>query len=111
VSAAEKKPSVVKKVSDGDFKNCVLESDVPVLVDFYADWCGPCRVLDPTLNELARETEEARIVKVNIDDSPKLAAKYGVRSIPAFRVFRKGKVTMRHVGSATMAQLKAMLRK
>jgi thioredoxin 1 len=79
------------------------------LVDFYADWCGPCRALSPTLDEIARETPGVRVVKVNIDRSPELAARYQVSSIPALRVFQQGKVTATHVGLATKERLQSLL--
>jgi thioredoxin 1 len=99
----------VRKATTDSFDELVLKSPVPVLVDFYADWCGPCRTLSPTLDELARETPDVRIVKVNIDRSPELAARYRVSSIPALRVFQQGKVTARHVGLANKEQIQSLL--
>jgi thioredoxin 1 len=83
----------------------VLDSEVPVIVDFYAEWCGPCKKLAPTLDAFARETAAARVVKVNIDDSPRLARTYGVRSVPSLLVFDQGKVVARHVGLASKPEL------
>jgi thioredoxin 1 len=91
-----------------DFEQIVLASDAPVLVDFYADWCLPCQMLAPTLDELARETPNARIVKVNVDESPELAAQFGVNSIPALAVFKGGNLVAKRVGvldKASMIQL------
>jgi thioredoxin 1 len=99
----------VSEVTSDSFDHVVLQSDVPVLVDFYADWCGPCRALAPTLVELAREVPDVRVVKVNIDESPDLAARYQVSSIPSLRVFQGGGVTARHLGSASKERLKALL--
>ncbi len=99
----------VEHAGDGDFAAKVLQSDVPVLVDFYADWCGPCQRLAPTLEQLARETPDARIVKVDVDRSPELAMQYGVSSIPSLAVFKDGQVTAQHVGLASKEQLKALL--
>lgn len=94
-----------------DFAQTVLQSEVPVLVDFYADWCGPCQRLAPTLDELAHEMLGAKIVKVNVDESPELAMQYGVSSIPALAVFKDGRITAQHIGLASKDQLKALLRR
>jgi len=94
-----------------NFESLVLNSEVPVLVDFYADWCGPCRMLAPVLDELAAEVDDARIVKVNVDESPELAQRYGVSSIPSLKVFQQGRVSAQHAGLASKAQLKALLTK
>ena len=99
----------VKHANEADFAKIVLNSDVPVLVDFYADWCGPCKMIAPILEELARETTDAKIIKVNVDHSPKLAARYRINSIPSLKVFRGGRVVDQHVGLANKAQLKSML--
>ncbi len=92
-----------------DFAEKVLRSEVPVLVDFYADWCGPCRALAPVLEELARELPQARIVKVNVDQAPDLAAQYGVSAIPTLLVFKNGSVVNEHMGLASKASLKSWL--
>jgi thioredoxin 1 len=99
----------VHHVSKTEFVEQVLESKVPVLVDFYADWCGPCRLLSPVLDELAQETPEAKIVKVNIDQSPKIAAQYRVNSIPTLVLFEQGKPISQVVGLAPKQTLKKML--
>ncbi len=101
--------SQIQHADETTFDSVVLKSAVPVLVDFYADWCGPCRSLGPTLVELAEETPDAKIVKVNVDESPNLAAEYGVDSIPSLKVFKNGAVTRQFVGLACKSQLKSML--
>ena len=95
--------------NESNFDDLVLTSDVPVLVDFYADWCGPCRMLAPLLEELAKETSDAKIVKVNVDHAPQLARRYGIQSIPSLKVFDGGEVVDEHVGLANKGQLKSML--
>jgi thioredoxin 1 len=99
----------VYHANEDNFAELVLNSDVPVLVDFYADWCGPCRMVAPVLEELARETTNARIVKVNVDESPGLASRYGISSIPNLKVFQGGQVVDEQVGMANKAQLKQLL--
>jgi thioredoxin 1 len=99
----------VVHVDEKTFRREVLQSEVPVLVDFYADWCGPCRALGPVLDELAQETPNAKIVKVNVDDSPELAGQYGVSSIPNLLVFKQGRVVDQQVGLASKQQLKSLL--
>ena len=88
-----------RKVTTNDFERDVIHADVPTLVDFYADWCGPCRAMGSVVDELASSTgEAANVVKVNIDDSPELAQQYGVQSIPTFVVVRDGQPTAKLVG-------------
>jgi thioredoxin 1 len=81
-------------IKDADFQKEVLDvKGMPVLVDFYADWCGPCQSLLPIVEEVAKETEgKAKVVKVNVDDSPEFAGKYGVMSIPALKFFKDGEI-------------------
>jgi thioredoxin 1 len=99
----------VEHATEATFGQQVLASPSPVLVEFYADWCAPCQALAPVLEELARETPGAKIVKVNVDHEPKLAARYGVGPIPRFLVLRGGEVAADHVGTASKDRLKAML--
>jgi thioredoxin 1 len=99
----------VLHVNQTQFDQIVLESEVSVLVDFYADWCGPCRALAPALNQLAKEVPDAKVVKVNVDDNQELAIRYRISSIPALMVFDGGKVTARHTGLASLPQLKGLL--
>ena len=86
--------------SDSNFEQEVLKSDTPVLVDFWAEWCGPCRMIGPLVEELATEYEgKAKIGKMNIDDNPGTPMKYGVRSIPTLLVFKNGEVVDKIVGA------------
>jgi thioredoxin 1 len=99
----------VEHANDTNFDEAVLRAEEPVLVDFYADWCGPCRMIAPVLEELAQETPDAKIVKVNVDHSPETAARYGISSIPSLLVFRDGEIVAEQVGLASKSQLKSML--
>lgn len=100
----------VKHVSKESFKQEVLQSPVPVLVDFYADWCGPCRMLAPTLERLSAEfAGRAKIVKVNIDQEPELADQFQVQSIPTLVVVADGNLVARTSGLASEASLRNAL--
>ena len=112
MTTAEKKPTMagkVEHVGTDRFQQHVLQADVPVLVDFYADWCGPCRMLAPVLDQVARETPHAKVVKVNIDTSPQLAQAYGVSSIPTVMVFKEGSVVAQHTGLADRGTIQRLL--
>jgi thioredoxin 1 len=108
MSATQTKSQVLH-ANEANFHDIVLKSDVPVLVDFYADWCGPCKRLAPTLDELAAETPQARIVKVNVDQNPGLASQYGISAIPSLKVFKNGSVVDEVAGLASKNQLRSML--
>jgi thioredoxin len=97
----------VGKVSDADFEAQVLKSTEPVVVDFWAEWCGPCRAIAPALEEIAAGAlgEKVKIVKLNVDENQKIATKYSVMSIPTLMVFKNGEIASRHVGVAPKAKL------
>ena len=97
----------VGKVSEADFEAQVLKSAEPVVVDFWAEWCGPCRMIAPALEEIAAGAlgEKVKIVKLNVDENQKIATKYSVMSIPTLMVFKNGEIASRHVGAAPKAKL------
>lgn len=92
-----------------NFETEVLKSDKPVMVDFFANWCGSCRVILPIMDQLAEEVTNAKICKVNIDEQPDLASKYEVMSIPTIIVFKEGKVVNQSVGAHTKDEFRKML--
>ena len=97
---------MVAQVSDKSFDTDVLKSKEPVLVDFWAEWCGPCRMVGPVLEEVAGEMAgKVKIVKLNVDENPQTASKYGVMSIPTLMIFKNGEMASRQVGAAPKAKL------
>jgi thioredoxin 1 len=102
----------VVQVTDGDFQEKILKSDIPALVDFWAPWCGPCKAIGPMVNELAGEYEgKVKIAKMNVDENPETPGKYGIRAIPTLIFFKNGKVADQITGAVGKTQLAAMLNK
>lgn len=100
----------VHEFTDDNFEAEVLQSDQPVLVDFWAPWCGPCRHIAPTIDALASENSgKVRIGKLNIDDSPSTPAKYGISGIPTLLVFKKGQVVQKFVGVTDKGEIQKAL--
>lgn len=97
-------------VSDADFENEVLKSEEPVMVDFWAEWCGPCKALSPIIDEVANEVAgKMKVVKINIDENPNAPTKYGVRGIPTLMIFKGGELVDTKVGGMSKTQLNEWL--
>jgi thioredoxin 1 len=102
--------TLVNKVSDASFEKDVLKADGPVVVDFWAEWCGPCRMIAPALEEIAGTMQgKVKIVKLNVDENPATAAKYGVMSIPTLMLFKNGELASRQIGAAPKQKLEAWI--
>jgi thioredoxin 1 len=96
----------VGKVSDATFESEVLKATSPVVVDFWAEWCGPCRMIAPALEEIAGSLgPKVKIVKLNVDENPQTAAKYGIQSIPTLMIFKDGQLASRQIGAAPKQKL------
>ncbi|BAT61726.1 thioredoxin C-1 [Variibacter gotjawalensis] len=101
----------VSKVSDASFESEVLKSSEPVVVDFWAEWCGPCKMIAPALEEISGAMAgKVKIVKVNVDENPATASKYGIMSIPTLMMFKGGELTSRQVGAAPKQKLEQWIK-
>ena len=100
----------VLKINQNNFDNEIMKSQKTVLLDFYADWCGPCRMVSPLVDEIAEENSQYLVGKINVDEEPGLAAAFGVASIPTLVVIKEGKVVQKSAGARPKTQILAMLK-
>ncbi|GHU93640.1 thioredoxin [Deltaproteobacteria bacterium] len=101
---------MAEQVTDATFENLVLKSDIPVLLDFWAPWCGPCRAVGPIIDDLAAEYEgRVRIYKMNVDENPATPTKFGIRAIPTLILFNKGDIVEQITGAVTKAAMTEMI--
>ena len=96
-------------VTDADFQEKVLDSELPVLVDFWAEWCGPCRMVSPIVDEIADERADIKVGKINVDEQPQLAQQFGVMSIPTLVVMKNGQIANKAVGAMPKNNILALL--
>ncbi|WMJ84754.1 thioredoxin [Oscillospiraceae bacterium LTW-04] len=100
----------VMVITKDNFKKEVLESDIPVLLDFWAPWCGPCRMVSPLVDEISEEISHAKVGKVNVDEQPELAAQFKIMSIPTLVVIKDGKISSTTIGAKPKAEILNMLK-
>ncbi len=99
------------KITDVNFKQEVLESELPCLVDFWAPWCGPCQMVAPIIEQIAQEYQDKlKVCKLNVDEAPKTASEYGIMSIPTLAIFKNGKVVDKAVGVLSKAELELVIK-
>jgi thioredoxin 1 len=111
--AEQKKENfMANQITDGSFEQDVLQSDIPVLIDFWAPWCGPCRAMGPVIDELAEEFDgQVKIVKMNVDENSATPGKYGIRAIPTLILFKDGEVVDQSTGAVSKSSIKEMITK
>lgn len=102
--------NLIQHVTDASFEPDVLKADVPVLVDYWAEWCGPCRAIAPVLDEVAKDYEgRIKVTKMNVDDNPEVPRKYNIRAIPTLMLFKNGNLEATKMGAMSKSQLTAFL--
>jgi thioredoxin 1 len=100
----------VKSIKENEFESEVINSDKPVLIDFWAEWCGPCKEIAPILDEIANEMKDKiKVVKINIDENPNIPNKYGIQSIPTMLIFKKGEPISTKIGAAIKSEVKTWI--
>lgn len=100
----------ILKVTGQNFEKEVLQSEKPVLIDFYADWCGPCKMLSPMVDEVAKENQDIKVVKVNVDDAQELAMQYQVMSIPTLVIIKNGEEVKRSIGLIDKSEIVSLIK-
>lgn len=98
-------------ITNGNFENEVVRSEIPVLVDFWAEWCGPCRMIAPIVHEIAEQRSDIKVCKVNVDNNPQLCNQFGIDSIPTLLLFKNGEVAAKSVGYSNKAVLESFIDK